>query len=304
VIEDRGSIGSGERPPANRRGTGGPKMHQTRGRKPKDESRSPEFRRRLVEWKRMPESARPPLRALARELGTSHQLLTHYLGGLEKWQVKEAWRCAREYRAQANANGRPMTSWEALQSRALDRHAFCLQMDAGMNEALATWEREIEQAVRDGKPVAPELPKMVRKIAASGNEKAQAMLTKYFSPEARQRLGLKFLRKHIPRLEETISRFQEIGGVLLLDEGQIRYFTPSKDTESRALLTELGAHREEVKRIIGEWVRRLTEQGTYEEIKQKICQRIPPSLLSPLDEFTDTGATPQKATGERQHGIA
>jgi hypothetical protein len=270
-------------------------MYQTRGRKPKDESRSPEFRRRLVEWKRMPESARPSLRAWARELGTSHQLLKHYLDGLEKWQVEEAWRRAREYRAQAKANGRRMTLWEEEQARILDRRALCLSLEVGMNESLTTWEGEIEQAVRDGKPVAPELPKMVRKIAASGNEKAQAILTKYFSPEAWQRLGLKFLRKHTPCLEETISRFQEIGGVLLLDDGQIRYFIPSKDAESRALLTELWAHREEVKRIIGEWVRRLTEQGTYEEIKVKICQRVPLSLLSPLDEFTDMGATPQKA---------
>jgi hypothetical protein len=275
-----------------------------RGRKPKQESRSAEIRQRLMVWKQMPESSRPPLRVLARKLGTSHQLLKHYLYGLEKWQVKEAWRRAREYRAQAKANDQPMNSWEALQSSILDRHAFCLQIEAAMNESLATWELEIEHAVRDGKPVAPELPKIVRKIAASGNEKAQAMLRKYFSPEARQRLGLKFLRKHTLSLEEIISRFQEIGGVLLLEEGQIRYFIPSKDRESRALLAELWEHREEVVRIIGEWVKQLVEHGRYEEIKAEICRRIPPSLLSPLDEFNVAGATLQKARGERQHGIA
>jgi excisionase family DNA binding protein len=46
-----------------------------RGRKPKPDSRGTEIRARLAQWKRMLESSRPSLRALARELGTSHQLL-------------------------------------------------------------------------------------------------------------------------------------------------------------------------------------------------------------------------------------
>lgn len=50
-----------------------------RGRKPKWESRALEFYGRLARWKQSPESSRPSLRALARELGTSHQLLSHYL---------------------------------------------------------------------------------------------------------------------------------------------------------------------------------------------------------------------------------
>lgn len=53
--------------------------HTPRGRKPAHESRATEFRRKLIEWKQTPESSRPSLRALARELGTSHQLLTFYL---------------------------------------------------------------------------------------------------------------------------------------------------------------------------------------------------------------------------------
>ena len=60
-----------------------------RGRKPKQESRSAEFRQKLTEWKRTSEVSRTSLRALARELGTSHQLLAFYLEGLEKWQAEE-----------------------------------------------------------------------------------------------------------------------------------------------------------------------------------------------------------------------
>ena len=57
-----------------------------RGRKPKQESRSAEFRRRLIVWKETPVASRPPLRALARAHGTSHQLLSYYLSGLEEWR--------------------------------------------------------------------------------------------------------------------------------------------------------------------------------------------------------------------------
>ena len=53
----------------------------------------------LTAWKKTPESSRPPLRALARELGTSHQLLAFYLNGLEKWRGEEYWRRAKEIRA-------------------------------------------------------------------------------------------------------------------------------------------------------------------------------------------------------------
>lgn len=54
------------------------------GRKRNQESRATEFRRGLIEWKQTPEPSRPSLRALARDLGTSHQLLAFYLKDLEK----------------------------------------------------------------------------------------------------------------------------------------------------------------------------------------------------------------------------
>ncbi len=72
------------------------------GRKLKQVSRSEEIRQRLVIWKQTPEFSRPSLRLLARELAVSHELLRYYLKGLEKWQAKEDWRCAKEIRARAN----------------------------------------------------------------------------------------------------------------------------------------------------------------------------------------------------------
>jgi hypothetical protein len=93
-----------------------------RGRKPNQESRSAELRRRLIAWKQIPESQRPSLRALACELGTSHQLLSHLLNGLEAWQEEERYREAKnrckEIRSRAEAEKRPLSPWEEEQIRA------------------------------------------------------------------------------------------------------------------------------------------------------------------------------------------
>lgn len=97
-----------------------------RGRKPKYESRATEFRRRLIVWKQTPKSMRPSLRALAREIGTSHQLLEHYLKGLEEWQYEERFRQAIKALKgiSAQAENRLMTPWEKQQLLALAREAL------------------------------------------------------------------------------------------------------------------------------------------------------------------------------------
>jgi hypothetical protein len=85
------------------------------GRKRSQESRATEFRWSLVAWKQTPESSRRSLRALARSLGTSHQLLSFYLKYLERSQCKEQWRQSRTIRARAIAEGRDLTQWEGQQ---------------------------------------------------------------------------------------------------------------------------------------------------------------------------------------------
>jgi hypothetical protein len=95
-----------------------------RGRKPVAESRGSEISARLAEWMRKPEFSRPSLRALACELGTSHQLLGFYLKNLHKWQSKEYWRRAKEIRAQANAEDRALTQQEEQQVYAYNRAAI------------------------------------------------------------------------------------------------------------------------------------------------------------------------------------
>ncbi len=92
--------------------------HPVSGRKPAQESRATEFRRRLIAWKQTPEASRPSLRALAREFGTSHQLLTFYLKGLGKWQGEESLRRAKEIRARVE--NRVLTPWEVQQAQDCD----------------------------------------------------------------------------------------------------------------------------------------------------------------------------------------
>src|SRR5215475_8708607 len=82
-----------------------------KGRKRQGESRATELRQKLIVWQQMPESMRPSLRALAHELDTSHQLLTHYLEGIESWKAREK---AKRIRARAEVEGRELTISECF----------------------------------------------------------------------------------------------------------------------------------------------------------------------------------------------
>jgi hypothetical protein len=89
------------------------------GRKTKQESREKELLEKLAQWQRMPKSSRPSLRALARELKTSHQLLVHYLARCEKRQYDELCRQKinerEEILARAKTENRDLTPWEYQQ---------------------------------------------------------------------------------------------------------------------------------------------------------------------------------------------
>lgn len=95
-------------------------MHESRGarlgRKPAGESRAAEIRARLMAWKQTPEQGRISLRALAAELGTSHQLLSFYLQGWDKWQMKECLRKAQEAPDRAKTENQSLTAGEEAKS--------------------------------------------------------------------------------------------------------------------------------------------------------------------------------------------
>jgi hypothetical protein len=273
-----------------------------RDRKRNEGSHAIELRERLFDWKQMPESSRPSLRALARELNTTHQLLSQYLAGLEEWKANEYWRRAKEIRAVARANGRSMTPREEEQSRALDRRALCLFIESSLDDHVQKLEREIEQTIRDGNAPASQVSKMLRMIASSPGgpaahraaQRARAVLQKYFSPEGQKAMQaqlrkaprLEIAARKVPedryheiRLQKLVERFEEIGGVLLLDEGQVGYFVPRETMVSRVLLSELAHYQEKLRQRLMELVGKVD----FEKIKAEICRRFPSASLSPLN---------------------
>lgn len=144
-----------------------------RGRKPKLESRALEFYGRLARWKQAPESARPSLRALARELGTSHQLLGHYLQNWANWQAMEYRRQAKEIRARAERENRTLTPWEEQQARAYDQEAFQWMIESAVEKNIM----ELERAANAGRLNRVGV-KLLKLFASRGYPKAQKILEK------------------------------------------------------------------------------------------------------------------------------
>jgi len=83
--------------------------------------------------------------ASARELGTSHQLLTFYVKSLEKWQGEEYWRQAREIRARAIAEDRPLTEWEEQQAHAYDQAGVRTVVHSMLLDQIARMKKESER---------------------------------------------------------------------------------------------------------------------------------------------------------------
>jgi len=273
-----------------------------KGRKHKEDSRATELRQRLIVWQQTPESIRQPLRVLARELRTSHALLQHYLSNLGKWQAEEDWRRAKQVRAQASAEGRPMTPWEEQQSSILDRRGMRLFIESSFENSVRRYEREIERCIKDGKMPTPGYPKLLRKItsirggpaAQRAAQRAQALLQKYFSPEGQKAIREQLRNTPRPkrvvhkvpealyheiRQQKLVERFEEIGGVLLLDEGQVRYFIPEETAVSRILVAELANCHDRLRQRLTELIGKVD----FEKIKAEICQRFPSVSLSPLE---------------------
>jgi hypothetical protein len=168
------------------------------GRKPKQESRSAEFRQRLITWKQTPVAFRPSLRALARELGTSHQLLTHYLAGLVKWQYEERYRKAKkesdEICAQANAESRNLTYWEEQKIRASDKALIQSLVTPALHDLLERIKREAKRGPLDRCQF-----RTLKMFAKQGFPGAQELLQNC------SQVGLK-KRKHFPEIVKDTLR--------------------------------------------------------------------------------------------------
>jgi len=166
-----------------------------RGRKPAAESRGSEFRARLAEWMRKPEFSRPSLRALARELGTSHQLLSFYLKNLHKWQSKQYWRQAKAIRARANAEGRDLTQQEEQQFYAYNRAAMRSMVGPMLLDTIERIKVETER-----RPLCRQEIKIL-KILARQFPEAHELLQKRSQDGPKKRKRFAEIVKETPREE-------------------------------------------------------------------------------------------------------
>jgi hypothetical protein len=142
-----------------------------KGRKPKQDSRANEIRARLMEWKEKPESARSSLRALASELLTSHQLLSHYLEGLDKWACNDLMRRSKEIRMRAEAEHRLPTPLEEQQICYYGRLGVDMMLWIAVDDAVKQLERDAKKNRLTAKQI-----KMLGNLASRGHEKARKIL--------------------------------------------------------------------------------------------------------------------------------
>jgi hypothetical protein len=258
------------------------------------------------------------------ELKTSHQLLKHYLDGLEEWLAGEYWTRAKEIRATARAEGRAMTPSEAEEAIAFDRRALRLYLEATFADHVKSLERQVEESITNGKAPPIQISKMLKINAAiqggrraeQAAQRARALLQKYFSPEGQAAVRER-LRK-MPRparavlsraqrrelfLRKVLERFDEIGGALLLDEGEVRYFVPNQSALSQALVAHLVDYHDEVKRLLEANAGRVD----FAKVKAVICQRFQGVSLSPLEPHSESrrgaGNSSRNDGEEERHAV-
>jgi hypothetical protein len=149
-------------------------------------------------WKQTPAALRPSLRELACELGTSHQLLTYYLAGLEEWQRQEGYRRANrevgEIRARAASENRGLERWEV---RKLVAALWIPQRDKIMEEI----KREAQRGPLDHWQF--KTLKMFARYSVPG---ARELLQKCLQVGTKKRKRFATIVKETPRLEGEASR--------------------------------------------------------------------------------------------------
>ncbi len=247
------------------------------GRKPKEKSRGTELRQALIAWKESPEGSRPSLRFLALQLRTSHQLLTHFLNTIDEWGLEERVRFAKEraehIQARAREEGRRLSFPEIAGAI----------LEPALLEMIAKAQQEFKLGPLDSHQV-----KMLRMLAGEFPE-AQNLLHKCLQDRRPRRrpkpLKVRKITKaqfHQIRMQKLVERFEEIGGVLLLEERRVHYFVPKESAVSRVLLSELVNYREELKRLL----ELNPGKVDFGKVKAEICQRFPAVSLSPLEPYS------------------
>jgi hypothetical protein len=134
------------------------------GRKPASESRAGDIRAKLLTWRQTPEPRRISLRALGRNLGTSHQLLSFYLRTWDRWEGKEYRRRADEIRERAWDEKRGLTPSEEAQTKAYDNAAFQSMIASVMDYSM----RELLMRLEAGRTLSRQQTRLVNLLARKG----------------------------------------------------------------------------------------------------------------------------------------
>ncbi len=151
------------------------RVQQKRGRKPAGASRATEIRERLLAWRQTPEPQRISLRALAIEVGTSHQLLSFHLRRLHKWQMKGYEKKAQEIHARAVTEHRPMSREEQDQCIAYSRASLVAVADSVACGMLRELGRQIKTRALLRTHV-----RIAKLLARRGHRKAQEILDVHY----------------------------------------------------------------------------------------------------------------------------
>ena len=148
------------------------RARRKRGRKPASQSSAVEIRTKLLAWKQTPELQRTSLRALAIEIGTSHQLLSFYLRWWDKRQAKEYRRQAKEIRSRTGAETHPsIVSEMQRQAQALEKAAFQSMIGSVLDDTL----RQLKRKSR-GDQLSRDEVRMLRLLASRGFWEAREVL--------------------------------------------------------------------------------------------------------------------------------
>lgn len=190
----------------------GEKQRLKSGRRPRSLSRAAEIRARLAEWKQSQEP-RISLRALAAEIGASHQLLSFYLRHWDKWQEREYQRQAKAIRDNAKAERRSMSESELERVLAYQQAASRCMFSGLLDELY----RDFEADARGGKLH----PKMAGFLATHNDPRAQKVLRLSKRPQK---------RKGLDAVLEELNRTTDSEKALSM----IRQLTPEEREEFRA----------------------------------------------------------------------
>ena len=135
-----------------------------------------EIRTKLLAWKQTPEPQRVSLRALATQIGTSHQLFSFHLRRLDKWQMEEYQKKAREIRDRAIAENRHLTQEEQMRCDSYSRTSLDSMIDSAICEMLSELRKRIKHGTLSG-----QFARVASLLGRKGYREAQEILDLHFA---------------------------------------------------------------------------------------------------------------------------